>query len=60
MIFPGLTRGESFTKSNKFSPGLQVGKKVPNFQLTDQNGYTQQLSGLIGENWISFVYPTNP
>ena len=36
--------------------GPQVGERVPDFQLTDQNGTTRNLASILGPNGAMLVF----
>lgn len=50
--FSSITKPEEGAAAfrRNFSPGIQVGEKVPDFQLPDQNNTLRRLSDLLGEN----------
>jgi cytochrome oxidase Cu insertion factor (SCO1/SenC/PrrC family) len=37
-------------------PGIPVGSKVPDFELTDQSGQTRTLKSLMGPKGIMLVF----
>jgi hypothetical protein len=39
-----------------FSPGLEVGKKAPEFVLNDQDGKKQQLSKMLKNGPVALVF----
>ena len=37
-------------------PGIPVGKRVPNFELADQNGQKRTLKSLMGPKGLMLVF----
>jgi len=53
---PGLTSAQSRTVIDVHSLGPQVGERVPEFRLPDQNGRIQTLESIMGANGAMLLF----
>jgi hypothetical protein len=53
---PGLTSAQSRTAIDVHSLGPQVGERVPEFRLPDQNGRIQTLESIMGPNGAMLLF----
>ena len=52
----GLTSAQSRTAIDVHSLGPQVGERVPEFRLPDQNGRIQTLESIMGPNGAMLLF----
>ncbi|PCI75952.1 MAG: hypothetical protein COB20_11715 [SAR86 cluster bacterium] len=52
----GLTSAQSRTEIDVHSLGPQVGERVPEFSLPDQNGQIQTLESIMGPNGAMLLF----
>ena len=52
----GQTSATARERVNVSEKGPQVGERVPDFSLTDQNGRTRTLQSLMGQRGLMLVF----
>jgi cytochrome oxidase Cu insertion factor (SCO1/SenC/PrrC family) len=52
----GQTSAPARERVNVSEKGPQVGERVPDFSLTDQNGRTRTLQSLMGQRGLMLVF----